>query len=170
FKGFESALQAFSLFQKKYNCKILIAGKTKPNQIQEILKQNDILNKNNIEYLGFLDAQSLVEVYSECFCLLHPSYMDNSPNSICEAQIAGLPVIASKVGGVPSLIKDEDTGLLCNLHPDEIFKLMEKIYLDEDLWYHISVRSRHESRLRHNPENIISDTLMAYQTISSIET
>ncbi len=61
---------------------------------------------------GVADAQTLASELAACTAYVHPSYIDNSPNSVCEAQMLGVPVIAAKVGGVPSLIEDGRTGLL----------------------------------------------------------
>lgn len=49
---------------------------------------------------------------SESVVYVHPSYIDNSPNSLCEAQLLGCPVVACNVGGIGSLIVDGTTGLL----------------------------------------------------------
>ena len=44
--------------------------------------------------------------------LVLPSFMDTSPNVVSEAQVAGLPVVATRVGGVPEMIEHRRTGLL----------------------------------------------------------
>jgi len=51
----------------------------------------------------------------ESFAIIVPSYFENSPNTVSEAQLFGIPVIASKVGGIPSLITNHKTGLFIEL-------------------------------------------------------
>ena len=52
---------------------------------------------------GVATAEYLCKALSEASVYVHPSYIDNSPNSVCEAQVLGVPVVATAVGGVPSL-------------------------------------------------------------------
>lgn len=66
----------------------------------------------NIHYTGPLSAAQMLEQYlaADCFCLC--SSIENSPNSLGEAMLLGLPCVASRVGGVPSLAVDGETALL----------------------------------------------------------
>ena len=52
--------------------------------------------------------------------------MDNSPNSLCEAMAVGMPVIASNIGGIPSLIDDEVNGLLFKVNDSNDLFLTDK--------------------------------------------
>ena len=97
--------------------------------------------------------------------MLHPTYIDNSPNSVCEAQCSGLPVIASNVGGVSSLIKDGYTGLLTNLNPNIIADKIIKLHKDKKLWDNINKLSKNVAHDRHNAETILRQTLDAYRNI-----
>ncbi len=65
-----------------------------------------------ISLCGVADAARLATELVSCAAYVHPSYIDNSPNSVCEAQLLGVPVIAAAVGGVPSLVDDGRTGRL----------------------------------------------------------
>lgn len=65
-----------------------------------------------IHLLGYIEEQQIVKELQEATLFVHPSVIDNSPNSICEAQLVGCPVIASYVGGVGSLVRDGETGFL----------------------------------------------------------
>lgn len=52
---------------------------------------------------GVATAEKLRAALLSCSVYVHPSYIDNSPNSVCEAQVLGVPVVATNVGGVASL-------------------------------------------------------------------
>ena len=48
--------------------------------------------------------------YLDAHVYVLPSAIENSPNSLCEAQILGTPVVASYCGGTPTLLTDGQTG------------------------------------------------------------
>ena len=75
----------------------------------EIMKYN---LQNNIQFLGVISEEIMCEYYKKCNVFVSPSVIENSPNSICEAAMIGIPIVASYVGGVPSLITHEEEGYL----------------------------------------------------------
>ena len=48
----------------------------------------------------------------KCHTFICPSVLENSPNSVAEAMLLGTPVVAARVGGIPSMITDRKDGLL----------------------------------------------------------
>lgn len=67
----------------------------------------------NAEYVGFRTGEELRELISKAKCSIYPSqWYENCPFSVMESQIYGTPVIASRMGGIPELIKDGQTGLM----------------------------------------------------------
>ena len=54
-----------------------------------------------------------------------PSLEDNCPMAVLEAMAAGVPVVASKIGGVPDLVDHERTGLLFN--PKDVASLGDSV-------------------------------------------
>ena len=64
------------------------------------------------EYLGALDKRVLQNEMSQATVGILPSFEDNCPMVILEAAAAGLPFAASRVGGIPDLIKHDVSGLL----------------------------------------------------------
>nr|GFC01805.1 hypothetical protein [Tanacetum cinerariifolium] len=117
------------------------------------------------ECRGLLPASELAALFGESLCLLHPSYVDNSPNSVCEAQVAGLPVVATDVGGVRSLIEDEATGLLCTRSPATIARQALRLYQDPALRERLAVQATAVARQRHDPTVIVARTLATYQAV-----
>ena len=59
-----------------------------------------------IEFLGPLNADGMKAEYLNANVFICPSSIENSPNSLGEAQVLGVPCIASYVGGIPDLMKE----------------------------------------------------------------
>ncbi len=71
------------------------------------------LEAKNIEWLGFLRKTELYEVRCRARALLVPSvWYENAPGSVLEAMADGLPVIASRIGGLPEMVEHGQTGFL----------------------------------------------------------
>ncbi len=67
---------------------------------------------------GFVDAR---DFYRSCDLVILSSRLDGRPNSIMESMACGVPVIAAQVGGVPEIIEDGLSGLLCPAGDVEAF-------------------------------------------------
>lgn len=82
--------------------------------------------------------------------LMHPTSMDAFPTVLLEAAAAGLPVIATAVGGIPEIVDDERTGLLVAAPPsaDEVAPRLERLLRDDALRARLgaSARARFEER------------------------
>jgi len=171
-KGLSFALQVFDkLISMNIDSKLQIVGKCSLNDIEIICKKYKLknLNSSHIVLHGLLDAKQIINVYDNCYCLYHPSLIDNSPNSICEAQLVGLPVIANKVGGVESLIEHGETGFLVELNNiEEHVSVLNNLKNDLSLRKSISIKSREVALARHNIESIVGDTLNAYNKILNV--
>ncbi|NLG49422.1 MAG: glycosyltransferase family 4 protein [Chloroflexi bacterium] len=65
-----------------------------------------------VEFLGLLSREELLEEYSRCALLALSSVQENAPMAVIEAMAAGKPVVATRVGGVPDLVSEGETGYL----------------------------------------------------------
>jgi glycosyltransferase involved in cell wall biosynthesis len=120
----------------------------------------------NIVCIGRKNSQQLVECLQNADVYVHPSYIDNSPNSICEAQIIGLPVVACNVGGVSSLVEHSFTGYLVPSNGVfEITNYLKILFEDEELRCKVGKQAKDEAMLRHSTEKIIHDVLNVYKII-----
>jgi glycosyltransferase involved in cell wall biosynthesis len=71
--------------------------------------------KDTVRLLGKVRNDRIEQAYRKIDVLMLPSvWPENHPVSITEAMAAGIPVIASRMGGIPELIEDGVTGLLCD--------------------------------------------------------
>lgn len=123
-----------------------------------------------IECLGKQPPPKLVQLLKDADVFVHPSYIDNSPNSVCEAQMLALPVIGCDVGGVSTLVKHQQTGIL--VPSNGVFELVHylKVLSDSEA---IRVRLGENARLaamkRHDKPTIKLSLLAAYEQILSMD-
>ena len=82
---------------------------------------------------------------ADIFCL--PTRLDMSPFVLAEAMAAGVPVVASRIGGIPDLVAEEETGLLVSPDDDDGFvRALERLCSDSGLRYRMSLTGRKRAR------------------------
>lgn len=120
----------------------------------------------NVCVMGVVSADQLMTELIHCSFYVHPSYIDNSPNSVCEAQILGVPIIATNVGGVSSLIRHEYNGLLVPANdPFMIAEYIVEYHNDVIRLNQLSKNAIESAQRRHDKKNILKDLLFAYNDI-----
>ena len=65
-----------------------------------------------VQFLGLLDREGIMEEYARCCVVALSSLQENAPMAVIEGMAAAKPVVATRVGGVPDLIADGETGFL----------------------------------------------------------
>lgn len=78
--------------------------------ILQLMKETGTLSK--VHFLGRLDAGQMKEQYLKSHVFVCPSSIENSPNSVGEAMLLGVPVVCAEVGGVADIFADGVDGLL----------------------------------------------------------
>jgi spore coat protein SA len=102
-------------------------GQTKVTPFIKELQRSSEDVKENIIFTGFINRPDIPNIYGLANVAVVPSIvMDASPTVCYEASAMGLPLIASKRGGIPEIVKDKETGLLVN-DPEDIDELAEKM-------------------------------------------
>lgn len=122
--------------------------------------------ENSIQILGRLSPQQIVDEMLHAGLFTLPTHIDNSPNSLCEAMVMGMPIVATHVGGVPTLLTDRADGLLC--HDRDPYMLADKmIQLVEDRIFanRLGAQARKTALLRHDRQKIAERTKQIYQSI-----
>jgi glycosyltransferase involved in cell wall biosynthesis len=87
-----------------------------------------------VTFHGVADPPQLAAFYQRASAFVLPSRFDSFPTVILEAMASGTPVIASRVGGIPSLVDSERNGLLIEPdRPAEIASAVERLTADQEL-------------------------------------
>lgn len=170
YKGLDIILKTADILKRFSNVKFVwkVIGISEQDKMVKLFENHlDISSsKVNVKYCGVLDEYSLVETLKNCSLFIHPSYIDNSPNSICEAQMMGLPVIACDTGGVSSLIDNGVTGYLVPSNaPHNIVSLVKEYSKSNSEFISVGARAREIAKTRHDKKNIISTTLSLYRKL-----
>lgn len=86
--------------------------------------ENAIAQVPNAEYVGFKTGDELKALIGKAACSICSSEIfENCPFSVIESQIYGTPVIGSELGGIPELIRENETGLIFEAgNADELVK------------------------------------------------
>jgi glycosyltransferase involved in cell wall biosynthesis len=93
------------------NTKLLVIGEGHyRNMLENIVEKLNL--KTHVSFLGFKNKYEIVEYLSISDIFVLPSLTEYTPNAILEAMACGVPVIATSVGGIPYIIKDDLTGKL----------------------------------------------------------
>ena len=111
-KGAMNFVKAIPLILKaRSDLEFLIGGDGRLfNKIKKKMKNNGLYNK--VKLTGWIPHDELPDYLNELKLLVFPSYSEGLPNIVSESMACGTPVLATPVGGVPDLIKDEETGFI----------------------------------------------------------
>jgi glycosyltransferase involved in cell wall biosynthesis len=102
--------------------KLLVAG---DGELREKLER-DVSNDSDVTFMGFLPRERLAEVWRGAAFTVVPSVCyENFPYAILESFAFGKPVIATRIGGMPELVRDGENGFL--VEPGNAEELAEKI-------------------------------------------
>lgn len=117
-KGVATSLRAFAIFKKDFpNAELFIAGKGPLQSELEMLAAGLGVSRD-VHFVGFLPQSKLLGLYLSSHLFLHPSEtppdenQEGIPNSILEAMATGLPILATRHGGIPEAVEHGQSGLL----------------------------------------------------------
>ena len=119
--------------------------------IRKLIRENRLGNR--ITMLGRLTAEEMKEQYLRCHLYVLPSALENSPNSLGEAMMLGMPCVAADVGGVHNLLTDGGDGLL---YPaGDVEALADRIiemFTKEAIVERFSDNARKHARVNHDAD------------------
>jgi glycosyltransferase involved in cell wall biosynthesis len=115
---------------------------------------------------GFADRKTLKTHFRQAALLVLPSLEDNCPMVVLEAMAAGVPVVAARVGGVPDLIEEGETGLFCDPHDAaSMASEVEKILADPAAAAKMARQAKTRARERFHPRVVAQRHLEIYREV-----
>ncbi|RZV34380.1 MAG: glycosyltransferase family 1 protein [Chromatiales bacterium] len=133
--------------------------------LQEVEALIDELGAQScVSLLGRVSQDVLRQELSQARVLILPSLQENAPMVIAEAMAAGVPVVASDVCGMPTMIDEGENGYLIKPNGIEgIADRLSRILGDDNLHRKMSDAARHKARNTYHPDAVVDATLALYE-------
>lgn len=143
------------------DCKFVFAGR-----LGDEFSSLPALDAGSIRLLGSVPRDELISWYQRATILVAPSLWDNSPNTVCEAMACGTPVVASRVGGIPELVEDGETGVLVPPNDsDALAQAICRLLTNPGLREKMAARSREKAAVSFASRQIANVSLSFYQSL-----
>ena len=172
-KGLHQVLRVLPIVMKRYpDTKLYIAGNSMITYgwrrltgyglyIRRLIKKYHL--ENVVVFTGKLTEKEMCARYLMSNLFVCPSSIENSPNSLGEAQLLGVPCIASYVGGVPDMMKGYEE---CMYRFEELEMLAQKICDVFFGGYNAKDYNRNGIVERYDPRRNVQSVVGVYQVIA----
>ncbi|MBP3684220.1 MAG: glycosyltransferase family 4 protein [Oscillospiraceae bacterium] len=178
-KGFHYLLEAMAEVRKVYpDAVITVTGRSYlPARGKNLLRQGGYeaylakLTKryhleDAVQFLGDLSAEDMKRAFLDTNVFVLPSTLENSPNSLGEAMLLGVPCVAADVGGVRDMLADSTEGRIYEPgQVDQLAKHILELFSQEDKAARLGSAARDHARITHDPEKNLRDLINIYDEI-----
>lgn len=121
---------------------------------------------DHVRFVGPRDESQMLQHYLSSSLVACPSVIENSPNSVAEAMLLGMPVVAAYVGGVPDMVTNGVNGLMYQADaPYMLAHAITTVFDDPAAARAMGGRARERALVRHDPERNARRTLDIYTGI-----
>jgi glycosyltransferase involved in cell wall biosynthesis len=109
--GVDTILRAFALLRSRWpDATLTVAGQG--SQDEPLRRLAADLGADQVRFVGRVEPGQMPELLDSADVMVNASVVDNQPVTLLEAMAAGLPIVTSRTGDIPSLVRDGQTGRL----------------------------------------------------------
>ena len=166
YKGFDIILKVANILKNECGLDFEwnVYGGVSPKFFERVtgIRHNEV----NVNLKGVASAEQLRDAMLNSTLYFQPSYAENSPNSVAEAQMTGLPVVATNVGGTCSMVEHGKSGFLFPAtDPYMAAYYIVKVAKDAQLNIKMGECGQNIARQRHDKDTIVCSLLDTYKKI-----
>lgn len=119
-----------------------------------------------VHVLGKLSAEEMKAAYLRSGMYVCPSSLENSPNSVGEAMLLGVPVVAARTGGIPSMVEDGREGLLFEPgNEKELAECIKRVWREPEETARRAANARRRALEAHSGDKNYRRLLAVYREI-----
>lgn len=123
-------------------------------------------HSDKFTFAGLLDEKSLIAEFSRATALVLPSYQETAPMVIQQAMAAGLPVMATRVGGIPYMVDHGVSGLLCDAgNVESLAASLQSLAYDGRLCSDLAEAGRTKAVESFSADGVARATRKAYEAV-----
>ena len=136
-----------------------------PAYLQKLIQELNI--EDNIVFLGILHAEEMAEQMSKAHLFVLASAIENSPTTLSEAMLMGLPSITSYVGGTPDMARDGEEALFYRDNDPQLLAYqIKRVFDDKALAMKLSKNARKRAVVDHDPQANLERMITIYNNIN----
>lgn len=146
-KGLKYLIEAINILKDTKNLELIIIGNGNEKNNLEVLVKDLKLNGENVTFTGKISNEKIPEYMAAADVFVLPSLSEGFPVVILEAMATGLPIVTTKVKGLPEIVEDNINGLLVPpQNPEELADKINLLLNDENLRKKISILNKEKSK------------------------
>lgn len=169
-KGFETICSCISiLVESGKEVYWRVGGINENDMIVSVVKSKlkDRYPKMGLTLLGSLNSNQIIDELKNTNFYVMASHIENSPNSLCEAMIMGVPCIGSYSGGTSSLLSDSIEGYLFqDGDPWSLAGIISELHKNNDVALLLGENAHLRAKVRHDKERILNQYLEVYNQMA----
>lgn len=166
YKGYDVILHTANILKNEVGLEFEwnVYGNVQPEFME---KHTGLRHENlNVHLKGVASAEQLHEALLGSTLYFHSSYVENSPNSVGEAQLVGVPVVASRVGGTDSMVEHDKTGFLYPVtDPYMAAYYIKRLVDNKEENMAFGKAAREVALVRHDKKKIVTELIRTYYEI-----
>ena len=162
------ALEVVQKLKVKYpTIYLTMVGPDKGNLLTK-LKEEIVAKqiKNNVKFTDKLTLVEWMTLSEDSDIFINTTHIDNTPVSVLEAMMLGLPIVSTNVGGIPFVIGDKINGLLCNdNNVEEMCRLIDLLISDPQLVKRLTLNARRFVDENYSSEKVLKAWIKLINTV-----
>ena len=166
-KGVLELVQAFGRMEAR-GARLIVAGSLADGDYVERIRREALALgcESRVEFKGVLDEESLMREFAVAQILALPSFQETAPMVIQQAMAAAIPVVASRICGIPDQVQHEVSGLL--VEPGDVAGLqrsLERLIADPELAARQGLAARARANRHYHASAVAEQTVDVYRSM-----